>query len=61
VAGKSAWKSQKRSGQFRGINTMQAAHLSDLEGAVTELSGDAFLPLAPGIACRVFLKFESVY
>jgi len=54
VAGKSAWKSQKRSGQFHGINTMQAAHLSDLEGAVAELSGDASCHWLPVLLAEFF-------
>ena len=50
AAGKPTRESQKRSGQSRGINTGQAAHLSDPEGAGGELAGDASLPSAPYIA-----------
>jgi len=44
VAGKPDRNSQKRRGQSRDIRTGQAAHLSDPEGAVGELEGNATSP-----------------
>ena len=41
VAGKPARQSLKQSGQSRGINTTQAVQLSDPDGSVRELGGDA--------------------
>jgi len=53
VQGRPAWESQNRSGQSHGINTGQAAWLSDPEGAADGLASDASLPSAPCIALRV--------
>ena len=57
AAGKPDQESQKLSGQSRGINTRQTVHLSDPEGAGSELAGDACLPLDPCIALRVLATF----
>jgi len=50
VAGKPDRESQERNGQY--IKTWQAAHLSNLEGAVGELDDDASLPASACIAFR---------
>jgi len=53
VQGTPAWKSQNRSGESHGINTGQAAQLSDPEDAGDSLACDASLQSAPCIALRV--------
>jgi len=53
VQGTAVWESQNRSGESHGINTGQAAQLSDPEDAGDSLASDASLPSAPCIALRV--------
>ena len=42
VVGKLNWATQKQRGPYSDVKTGQAAHISEHEGAVGELSGDPF-------------------
>jgi len=53
VAGKPDWESQKRLGQCCGI---KSGHLSDPQGAVGELGGDAS---SPSSACIIMTARPS--
>jgi len=52
-----ACKSQKQSGKSCGVQTGQAAHLSDTEGAVSELGSHASLPSS---ACIAFQDWRAL-